>query len=663
MPDIMLPTVGVTPGPQYATQINTAISTVNDVLDNGRLSPTSVSNTIAARTSSYSVPLPASTSGDHTAHILEHMAIAQAGKFTSVVIPYLNPSDPSVRWNIANYITLWSGVTLFVAPILATNITKPIVLIPPTCSEAEVHFADALGTRVTNYSEYATTGSQFGISIRGSHAAVMVFGNRNKVRGYVHGFRTGALAGNWTGTGQTNSGRPFGNDIEVTADTVDFGVMYYAQRNGRFVARGQYIRTPGSPDEPHIMYGTQATTSSDDCYSYYEAWDTPEGCPGIFKANKNLTVSMNCRNTAGLIEITNEYGPTTISSMIGYDIRSEAVNKLHGVLYGGTSQPWSEPTYPKTVENATVHLNDEAATNPTRIRVGTLNGGGWKIKNLDISYKYDSTIDTASLVSVLGDNVDIDNLSITNRGTGGVVGVYVRPLEGGAGSRGFLLRKPPKLDGVSVGVLVDPVTENLTLNVDKSLIRALTRDLDVPRKSSYSIRNAPVSANMRSNRYYAYPAAAAISTVTLAVGNEYAFPVIITEPVTVTSMGIRISTAAAGGSVLLGIRNDFGNGVPGSLVAGAPAIAADATGDLESAFATPSTLAPGVYWLVACAQTVNVVVRGSIAGTAITSAASLSTAMSGGLPYQGGVSGSLSTNFTETGQSTAGCARIALKLA
>lgn len=50
MPDITLPTPGPggTPGPQYAEMINTAIDSVNDVIETGRLSETELSDTIGA---------------------------------------------------------------------------------------------------------------------------------------------------------------------------------------------------------------------------------------------------------------------------------------------------------------------------------------------------------------------------------------------------------------------------------------------------------------------------------------------------------------------------------------------------------------------------------------------------------------------------------------
>lgn len=58
MPDITLPTPGVTPGPQYATQINSAITAVNsgvdlvtEVVETGRLSPDELSATIDGRVS------------------------------------------------------------------------------------------------------------------------------------------------------------------------------------------------------------------------------------------------------------------------------------------------------------------------------------------------------------------------------------------------------------------------------------------------------------------------------------------------------------------------------------------------------------------------------------------------------------------------------------
>jgi hypothetical protein len=628
----------------------------------------------------YVVPLPPLVNADHTAHLLQHRDAAFQQLAKRVIIPYVDPTDPSARWQIADAFTVWSGLELLIAPITATNRAKPIVEVPASARGASVFFEDARGTRANNYSDYPQSDSTADRLERLSHAAVLVYGSRTVVRGFIHGFRIAAVAGNSGNPVGQDLGRPVGIDIDIEVHDVDFGIFYFSQKAARFVARGNFVRTPGSPDEPHLIYGVQTSPSSQDCTVSIDCWAPigsngeyadMEGVPLILKANENVYVpSVVCRGTNGMIEIVNELGPTKIGTMIGDDIgtegkRQDGTPKLSGVLLGFTSSPdanpWTEPPHAKSVDSLTVKLRDNPASDVANLRVVTLNGGSWSIGSIDIEYRYDGTLVGEPLIAVQGGSTDLDRVRIVNRGTGGVVGLRYRTGTEGAHGKHYL-RSAPQIHGASTAIVIDDDVSDLSLNVDRTRMTQVDTALSAKRRVGRVYNQNAVAPSTRVNRYYAYPAAASFQNVSLGINVEYCYPVVIAEPVTVARMGVRITTGATGSTIRLGIRNDYGNGMAGAVVAYTGTIDAAAAGDREAVFASPVALTPGTYWLGIVAQGGVVQVHGAAPGAVMGPSASLAAALTGAVVFQNNVVGDPPAGFTESGQSTvSGCARIAMK--
>lgn len=630
----------------------------------------------------YVVPLPESLTVDHSDYLLGELDKARSQLAKRVIIPHIDPSNSAARWNISKPLTVWSGVELLIAPIKATSTSKPVVEVPAAATGSHIYFQDAEGTRLNSYSEYpqGPYPQAYKQSERLSHTAVVVFGSRTTVRGYIHGFRIGAVAGNYVASTDQNLGRPVGVDIDIEVHDVDFGIFYYAQKSGRFLARGNHVRTPSSPDEPHLIYGAQAPTSSQDCTVGIDCWAPAdahgaytemEGVPLILKSNENVYVPwIICRGTSGMVEIVNELGPTKIGTMIGDEIGTESKDKdglpkLSGVLLGYISSPpenpWTEPSHPKSVDSLTVKLRDNPASDTKRLRVVTLNGGSWSIGSLDIEYRHDQIIVDEPLVAVQGGETDIGSLRITNRGTGGVVGLRYRTGTDGPHGRHYL-RTAPNIRGASTAIIVDDDIYDLSLNVDRTRMAQVGTVLSAKRRVGRVFTQNSVAPLTRVNRYYAYPPAATLQSVSLGVNVEYCYPILITEPSAVSAMGVRVTAGASGATVRIVIRNDFGNGMPGAKVVHTQPLDAASVGDRETTFDSSVLLSPGTYWLGIVAQGAGIQVRGTSAGAVVGPSATLAAALTGAVVYQNNVIGDPPEGFAEAGQSTvSGCARIALK--
>jgi hypothetical protein len=626
----------------------------------------------------YVVPLPPVIDADHTQHLQQHMQTAGQQLAKRVIIPNIDPSDPTARWIISASLPVWSGVELLIAPIKSTSSSEPIVQVPATAVGTQIYFQDAEGTRLSSYAAYPQGAANQ--SKRLSHAAVVVFGSRTIVRGYIHGFRIGAVAGNYVASVGQNSGRPVGVDIEIEVHDVDFGIFYYAQKSGRFVARGNHVRTPNSPDEPHLIYGAQAPTSSQDCTVAVDCWAPidadgayidMEGGPLILKSNDNVYVPwVICRRTSGMLEIVNEFGPTKVGTMIGDEIGTESKDKdglpkLSGVLLCYISStpenPWTEPPHSKSVDSLTVKLRDDPASDVKRLRVVTLNSGSWSIGSLDIEYRYDQTIVDEPLIAVQGGDTDIDRLRITNRGTGGVVGLRYRAGTEGPHGRHYL-RAAPNIRGASTAIVIDDDIVDVSLNVDRTRMADVVTVLSAKRRLGRVFTQNSVAASTRVNRYYAFPPASSVQSVSLGANIEYCYPILITEPCKVGAMGVRVTTGAADATVRLVVRNDYGNGMPGAKVTHSGPLDASSAGDREATLDSTVSLSPGTYWLGIVAQGAAIQVRGSSAAAVLGPSATLAAALTGAVVFQNNVTGDPPEGFAEAGQSTAsGCARIAVK--
>lgn len=100
-----------------------------------------------------------------------------------------------------------------------------------------------------------------------------------------------------------------------------------------------------------------------------------------------------------------------------------------------------------------------------------------------------------------------------------------------------------------------------------------------------------------SGNYYAAVNMTSLATSTFTANQLRLVPFVITKSVTLASLALETTVVGDAGSVArLGIYGADSNGQPTTLVAEAGTVPTDAVGCPEVAFASPPTLAPGVYW-------------------------------------------------------------------
>lgn len=106
-----------------------------------------------------------------------------------------------------------------------------------------------------------------------------------------------------------------------------------------------------------------------------------------------------------------------------------------------------------------------------------------------------------------------------------------------------------------------------------------------------------------SGRNYTNSPGASGGVTTPALSAFYASPIYVASQVSADTLILEVTTAAtAGGVVRMGIYDTNANGLPGALVAEAPAVSTTTIGMKIGTFPAPVTLAPGWYWLGAVAQ-------------------------------------------------------------
>ena len=102
------------------------------------------------------------------------------------------------------------------------------------------------------------------------------------------------------------------------------------------------------------------------------------------------------------------------------------------------------------------------------------------------------------------------------------------------------------------------------------------------------------------SRFYGVPTGATQGAVLTVASTLYAYPVTLVGNTPIKTISNYVTTGQTGGGSHIGIYADNGSGYPGALVNGSDsgALAATASTTAETAtYATPVTLAPGLYWL------------------------------------------------------------------
>lgn len=123
------------------------------------------------------------------------------------------------------------------------------------------------------------------------------------------------------------------------------------------------------------------------------------------------------------------------------------------------------------------------------------------------------------------------------------------------------------------------------------------------------------------NNWYLPMGHVASAGVALGANSIRCVPVFIPQPLTLTHLGVRITTAAAAGNLKVALyANNAATGRPtGSALASTGNIATDSATIISAAIAETSvTLQPGIYWMCAWADNATVVCRCQAAASGTT---------------------------------------------
>jgi hypothetical protein len=163
----------------------------------------------------------------------------------------------------------------------------------------------------------------------------------------------------------------------------------------------------------------------------------------------------------------------------------------------------------------------------------------------------------------------------------------------------------------------------------------------------------PVNPTYVSGQYY-FANTGALSATAQASGFVYAFPWVVTAPLSISKIGSECTIAGAATSVVrIGVWNDTGNAYPGTLLLDAGTIDGTSATVQDITLGSALLLGPGLYWVgtvgqVAAVPTMRTALNPDCrfnfaAGTAKPSAG---TTLGG--YYQSGVTGAFGGSFTST---------------
>ena len=96
-------------------------------------------------------------------------------------------------------------------------------------------------------------------------------------------------------------------------------------------------------------------------------------------------------------------------------------------------------------------------------------------------------------------------------------------------------------------------------------------------------------------QFYGVPRGVTPAALLTLASTLYAYPVVIPNQVTLSSLAISVTTGQTGGAAHVGLYADTGSGYPGSLIVDSGVLAATTTAVVSKTSLT-NVLAPGVYW-------------------------------------------------------------------
>lgn len=532
---------------------------------------------------------------DHTLFLQAAFTAAAALGFRQIIIPQLDPSDPSRPWVLNGQLTAYAGLTVHAedAEFKQTAVGRPVFYVGPTADYVSIHvkrayYDNGLGRRIL-YADIPTTGTVNGKSPRGNCVGILSDASYGNFTGHFSGFPFGVILTR----PDADPVKRVGNVVDITVDDVDFGLAYDTQHAGDFKVAGSYTQMTDSADPSHLIYavinGGIPTTG---CTVDGNAWDSYGGVPFSFKAQKGAIIkSLIARNTPGILNVVDPLGPIVFDVIHGTDIRTETFGVNTSAIETGFSGLVPSAAGTKVIGTARIAFADGVST-VTGFRAANFDDD-WTVGLLEVEYNTDAVNNAQTMVQLNGNRSHIGLLKIRNKGTGGIRGVrYV------TGTSGHYLANSPSIIGGADGVVVDAGVLNSNLCVDEQSINPAAGYLKLVAKPDLSVTIRTGSAfarRLRPNRWFAAPEGVG-SPVALIQNEMGVVPVTLQRAAKVDKLSVNVTTAAASNSMRLGIYADNGEGYPGALVVDGGTASAATTGAKTVTFATV-TLPPGTYWL------------------------------------------------------------------
>lgn len=518
----------------------------------------------------------------HAQIIQDVVDVAVARGIGRVVIPQLDPDDASVPWLLDGTVTLPSGLSVDASSaLICTTTLAPGFLITEGTTDVtlNVMHMSYQPARPT----FATVNAAGAL---GTFVGVQNFGSHVTIRGHFTKFRAGV-----------RNARPSGstllaenNDVQITHDDIDFGIIYFGQRSGRFVAHGRFSAAVGSPDAPHAIYGTSFTAArSTGCHVDAYSWDSTGGEVVKIRDQGDVTSSYIIgHNVPAMLWVLNPVSPMSFTTIIG--------RELTGVSWDGTAhlepiRSQASEGNPLGVSKTVTKLYLEMASTVaiTRMRAISATDGGWTFSDIELVYNTSETDNTRALAHFTAGPTRIGSARITNLGTGnGVIGL--RFLAGA----GHTIDVAPTASGVVHAIYIHDNVSDASIRIDRSRITSSSRPLEYRPRPGVTIDDG---RPLRDGRWYSSRPTALTTTITIERHRQHWYPIEFDAPVVITALAVKVVTPIADAAISVGIAADSGDGLPRAILEKAPSLALSTAGTVSAALASPLALTPGRYWI------------------------------------------------------------------
>lgn len=372
---------------------------------------------------------------------------------------------PNSYYRVTAALTVPADTTIILAAgTIIEQVTKDLPVFDILLANGVTIEGNGALLRYTGSRAYTSVGTVRGGAQYTYGAGVYAAANRTAIRHLrVEGFTSGVYLSAWNGAAKADY-QWQGNLVEnLQVAAVDFGVLFDGQSDLTLTGiSGTYAMQTGSPNAPHLIYGSAPPRNRNVVVSDCEAWDGPVGHAYQFKgvdggACQNLTA----RNCVGLLAggTTSDAGNTDLSfsNIVGRDLATTGIN--------GQIQ-WGQYNHRTRMDGVTIH-------NAGSDRSINIDGVDNVMSNVTIRSRHDTTASTHDVI-VKGTRTIIDGISILNLQDDGTDYTTAwRAINIGAGTdcvvRPLLIRNV----AIAFDVLVGAVTPKLDLSGAKVVLASV----------------------------------------------------------------------------------------------------------------------------------------------------------------------------------------------